>query len=307
MNQKTKDDYEKESLFPINDEEYKLLENKRLKKIRQFVKNNGGFKLKPFIIDDLGDGIELITGYNLSSVWSKLVPSQSLFYSYSIPLPKQKRSNLSISYSRTNLLEIERIIKTYLRENDYFLESCCGWSTFSTMACYFGFNGVGCDIWDVAIETSKKQYDQIKNLPNVGNYEIINCDAMNLIFNDESFDYVYCNPPFLNMELYSKSKNDIADKDLNKFILKLKKLLSENYRVLKKGKLCTMTINDKRENGILIPIQKYLIDCAIDAGFKLHDFVIAENPSGASMIMRKREYELKRTAKTHEYVITFIK
>lgn len=307
MNNFPKEFYEHQSMFPIDDETYKALEQRRLKKLKHTIKTNGGYGIKLDTRDNLGDGIEIMTGYNLSSVWAKLSHQKSLFYPYSIPLPKQKRSNLAVSYSRTNLLEIERIIKTYLRGNEFFLENCCGWSTFSTMAAYFGYNGIGCDIWDTALEYSKQQYEAIKGLPNIGDYQIMNCDGMNLPFNDNTFDYVYCNPPFLDIELYSGKENDIADGDFDMFLNKLTRLLSENFRVLKKGMLCTMTINDKRDNGKIIPMQKYLIDCAFNVGFQLHDFVIAENPTGGSMIMRKREYKYRRTAKMHEYVITFQK
>ena len=175
------------------------------------------------------------------------------------------------------------------------------------MAAYYGFDGIGCDIWDVAIEYSKKQYNAIMHLPGIGNYEVIEADGMNLPFKNNNFDYIYCNPPFLDIELYSGKENDIANNDFNIFLKNLDKLISENYRVLKLGCLCTMTINDKRKDGTIIPMQMYLIQIGLNVGFKLHDFVIAENASGKSMIMRKREYKLKRTAKMHEYVITFKK
>ena len=57
---------------------------------------------------------------------------------------------------------------------------------------------------------------------------------------------------------------------------------------------------------ILIPIQKYVIDWSENAGFKLWDFVIAEVES-QKIRLRKKDYNIKRTVKCHEYVITFKK
>lgn len=253
-----------------------------------------------------GDNINELTGYNLSSFWKDIKNSNASAYEYQIELPQQNISKNLVrqKYSRTNLEEIERIIRTYMRKGDFFLENCCGWSTFGSSAKHWGYSGIGVDIWDVAINHSVKQIKNIKN-PNA-DVEIKEMDAMKLTFNDNKFDYVYCNPPFMDQEKYSGKENDIAEKDFNKFSNKFINLMNENYRVLKPGGLCTITINDKREKSYLIPIQKYVIEWSEKARFKLWDFVIAEVIS-QKMRLRKKDYERKRTVKCHEYIITFKK
>ena len=82
--------------------------------------------------------------------------------------------------------------------------------------------------------------------------------------------------------------------------------MKENYRVLKKDCLCTITINDKRESGYLISLQKYVIEWGQKVGFKLWDFVVAEVLS-QKIRLRKKDYKIKRTVKCHEYIITFKK
>lgn len=252
-----------------------------------------------------GDGIIELTGYNLASFWKDIKNENADVYPYQIDLPFQNIKNNMVrqKYSRTNLEEIERIIRTYMRKGDYFLENCCGWSTFGSSAKHWGYSGIGIDIWDTAIKHSKKQIAQIKNASKVN---IIEMNGMHLKFEDNKFDYIYCNPPFMNAEKYSKAKNDIADNDFGKFSEKFIKLMSENYRVLKKDCLCTITINDKREESYLISMQKYVIEWSEKAGFKLWDFVIAEVLS-QKIRLRKKDYELKRTVKCHEYIITFKK
>ena len=267
----------------------------------EFGNTNVGWEVKIDKTD--GDGIEEKLGYNLASIW-KDMPRAIEQHQYQIKLPiNENGSPLHSGFSRTILEEIRRIILTYMRKGDYFLENCCGWSTFGSMAKYYGYSGIGVDIWDIALKNSKKQ---ILKMPGDGEVEIKEMDGMNLKFNNNTFDYIYCNPPFMNEEKYSNTINDIADKDFNSFGNKFIKLMQENYRVLKKDCLCTITINDKREKGFLIPIQKYVIEWGKKAGFKLWDFVIAEN-IGKALIMRKRDFKLKRTSKCHEYIITFKK
>jgi len=255
--------------------------------------------------DEVGDGINEKVGYGLQSFWKDISNKNAEAFKYQIDLPTQGLSNNVVrqKYSRTNLEEIQRIISTYMRKGDYFLESCCGWSTFGSSAKYFGYSGIGVDIWETVLDHSKKQIEAIKN---DGVVEIKNMDAMNLEFEDNTFDYVYCNPPFMDQEKYSGLTNDIASKDFKDFGNKFVKLMEENRRVLKEGKLCTITINDMRKKGLLVPLQAYVIKWGEQAGFKLHDFVVAEVLS-QKIRLRKKDYELRRTVKCHEYVITFIK
>jgi len=256
---------------------------------------------------ELGDGIYELVGYGLQSFWKDIRNENAELFKYWIDLPVQPNANLvKQKYSRTNLEEIRRVIKTYMREGDYFLESCCGWSTFSCSAVLQGFSGVGVDIWDIALAHGKKQYDIIKNINGVGKYEIKNCDAMNLSFNDNIFDFVYCNPPFMDEEKYSGLGNDIATKDKIEFENKFIRLMKENYRVLKDDCLCVITINDRREKGFLEPLQAKVIEWGLKVGFKLWDFVIAEVLS-QKIRLRKKDYEKKRTVKCHEYIIIFKK
>ena len=256
---------------------------------------------------ELGDGINEKVGYGLQSFWKDLNRENSELGDYWIELPVQGKTNLvRQKYSRTNLEEIRRVIKTYMREGDYFLESCCGWSTFSCSAALCGFSGVGGDIWETAISHGKKQYDVIKDIKGVGKYKVIKADAMNLPFKDNEFDFVYCNPPFMDEEKYSGLDNDIATKNEIEFKNKFVKLMQENYRVLKPNNLCVITINDKREKGFLEPLHSKVIEYGVIAGFKLWDFVVAEVFS-QKIRLRKKDYALKRTVKCHEYVIVFKK
>ena len=256
-----------------------------------------------------GDGIPELVGYNLSSVWKDITHQKAEFYPMSLKLPfnENTKNPMSIRYSRTGLQEIERIIKTYMRDGDYFLENCCGWSTFGSMACYFGYNGIGVDIWDKALEYSKKQMDYISDMPGVGKLELKKMDGKKMEFDDNYFDYIYCNPPFMDTEIYGTDKDCISTGNNTKFMIDIIKLMRENKRVLRHGKLCTITINDRRENTYLNCMLTDIIKAGEIVGFKLWDIVIAELVKGRNMIMRKKQYIKKRTAKQHEYVITFKK
>ena len=192
-----------------------------------------------------------------------------------------------------------------MRQGDYFLESCAGWATFSSMAKYRGYSGIGIDIWDVSLEFCQRQID---NMVSYGGskVEIKEMDAMATHFEDASFDFCYCNAPFLDEERYSGAENDIASSDPAIFEEHFNKLLNENYRVIKPGALAVVVMNDVRKKGRLVSLHSQVIAWGERAGFVLHDFVVQEIRSMARK-MRKRDYQFRRATKCHEYVIVFKK
>jgi len=110
----------------------------------------------------------------------------------------------------------------------------------------------------------------------------------------------------MDEERYSELPEEIGNKDLATFVSNFIRLMRENYRVLKEDGLYVITINDRSEKGVLVPVQKHVIEWALQSGFQLWDFVIAEVES-QKLRLRKKDYGLRRTVKCHEYVIVFKK
>jgi len=249
-----------------------------------------------------GDGLEDKLGFKPHSMWYDYPRTVDGISEKMIALPERNNSNPhQHKYSRTSVEEIRRIVLTYMREGDFFLENCCGWSTFGSIAAIHGYKGIGIDIWETALEYSRKQIQEVK-----GNVEILEMDGMDTDFSDEKFDYVYCNPPFMDVEIYSGKENDISGSNDEEFNSNFEKLMMENYRILKKDKLCTITISDTRKRGVISSLLNVVLNSAFKANFKLHDFVIVE-VLGVANMYRKKAFENKRMPKNHEYVITFVK
>ena len=140
-----------------------------------------------------------------------------------------------------------------------------------------------------------------------GVVEIKRGDALNLEFQDNTFDIIYCNPPFFNLEGYKKSEEDLSvNKSYGEWLEKMKVLSSELYRVLKNNKLAVLTMADFRIGGYLVDASNDWISICKGAGFKLWDFVVCEVRS-MNLAQRKKAIAKKRTVKCHEYVIVFKK
>ena len=101
---------------------------------------------------DTRKGTSLATaGYDLTSVWPRDGDEATKAYEYIDPIPRQPGETdeaFRRRYSRSPALEMERIVRSYMRPGDVFLESCAGWFTFSLTAALWGYKGEGVDIWD---------------------------------------------------------------------------------------------------------------------------------------------------------------
>ena len=258
-------------------------------------------------MDGPNDGIKEKAGYNLSSFWISVPNEQWPYFRYMQSLPLQNREGKELvkrsRYSRSPLFEMDRIVTTYMRPGDYFLENCCGWSTFSTVAKYHGYSGLGVDIWDIAIEHSRNQLDAIEG---EGFVEVTKADGRKIPKEDDSFDFAYCNMPFQAREKYSQDEAEIGTGNAEAYMDNVIGIFAECLRLVKPGGLFVTVTNDTREKGVLVAMHDQFIGWAEGVGWALHDLVVAEIKA-VNLKMRRQDYERRRTTKCHEYVLVFKK
>jgi hypothetical protein len=273
-------------------------------------KDSGGFWTPPDPSLATGEHADEYVGYDLGSVWYQTDQDKNTrLWPFKLELPanplKQSSGRLYGNYSRSPLQEMESIVRTYMREGDRFLEVCAGWWTFSATAAMWGYSGDGCDIWDVSLGFGRRQ---MAALPaQAATVNIHQGDARNLPFDNDSFDFVYCNPPFFQLERYSDLEGDLAASGtVDEWLTKSGDMMAEMARVARSGSLIVTVMADYRDDGKMVPLSMRWIAEGMRRGLILHDIVIARLLSQQVRMWRKA-YEQKRTAKTHEYVITFRK
>jgi predicted RNA methylase len=252
---------------------------------------------------------DVIGGFNLSSFWKDL-PRENDVSRYFLPLPKSpnvltKDHTAKRNFSRTNATETERIVKTYMRSGDVFYEMCCGWMTFSSTAKYFGYNGKGSDIWDKSIKFCERQ---LKAMKGEGKVSVGYADCRDTEEPANTYDFVHSNPPFFNLESYGGSKDDLSATGKYDFWLQaMGEMGREAERILRPGGIANFVINDFREKGRMVLMHADFVNAIIDvSNLQLHDIVIAEVVSQSHRFWRK-QYNLRKTTKCHEYIITFKK
>jgi ubiquinone/menaquinone biosynthesis C-methylase UbiE len=256
-----------------------------------------------------GEPLHETVGYDLMSVWPKTGSEETRAYPFFSSLPRNpdiSPGGFKANYSRSPALEMERIIQTYMRPGDRFLEVCAGWFTFSLSAAVWGYEGEGVDIWDTSLDFGRRQLKHV-NQSIEGAYKVVRGDALALPYDADSFDFVYCNPPFFQLEKYSDLPNDLANRrTLEEWLSDSGRMMAEMLRVAKPGALVVTVMADYREKGILVPLHIRWIEEGLMQGLELHDIAI-QSLRAQAVRMWRSQYNNKHTVKAHEYVVVFRK
>ena len=167
-------------------------------------------------------------------------------------------------------------------------------------------NGIGIDINPKALSLSKTNL----SFHSKSKYQIYlrQGNAANLAFiKDNRIDFICTHPPYSNIIPYSLDLvEDISLFNEKEFIIAMKKVAKESFRVLKKGKNCAVMIGDKRIHGNVIPLGFQLLTCFLEAGFVLKEIIIKvqHNCRATSKWQDKKKNFLMLA---HEYIFVFCK
>lgn len=164
-----------------------------------------------------------------------------------------------------------------------------------------------------------KSMDEYIEISNGNKINIERGNARSLIkLKESSIDLIISHPPYLGCINYSNifklankligykyddvKKEDISTTSLSKYMMDMKKVFDEMFRVLKSGKYACVVIGDNRVNGDLIPTFSYFINYALEKGFKLKDIFIWLMNKKAGMNIKRRGNHVD-----HNYILIFQK
>ncbi|PMQ01271.1 MAG: DNA methylase [Dictyoglomus sp. NZ13-RE01] len=174
------------------------------------------------------------------------------------------------------------LILKYSQKGDWILDQMMGSGTTLVEAKLLGRNAIGVDINLSAVMLARDRLNFSYN-PLLEEYKepIIKTyfgDARNLdkIEND-SIDLIATHPPYANIISYSKKnrlENDLSQLPLEEYLLEMRKVAEEAFRVLKPGKICAILIGDTRKHKHYIPLAFRVMEVFLDVGFILKEDII---------------------------------
>lgn len=201
------------------------------------------------------------------------------------------------------------IILRYSKENDLILDQFAGGGTTLVEAKLLNRNIIGVDVNDVALSRCHEKVDFIHEGAN-GKVDIQNGDARNLYFiPNESIDLICTHPPYANIIKYSDNiPEDLSLLKAKDFLVEMKKVAAESYRVLKKDKFCAILMGDTRQNGCMVPMSFDVMHIFEQVGFKLKEIIIKEQHNcRATGYWKTNSVKYNFLLIAHEYLFVFRK
>lgn len=135
-----------------------------------------------------------------------------------------------------------------------------------------------------------------------------NGNATDLHFiKDSHIDFICTHPPYANIIKYSKGlEGDISLLGVEEFLMEMKKVAEESFRILKKEKMCAVMIGDIRKFGNVIPLGFRMMECFLQAGFVNKEIIIKEQHNCRTTDYWKKQ-ENNFLLLAHEYIFVFQK
>ena len=200
------------------------------------------------------------------------------------------------------------LILRYSTESDCILDQFAGGGTTLIEAKLLKRNIFGVDINPAAIELCRKK--TAFEYPDAGQVCIMQGDARQLHFVPaKSIDLICTHPPYADIIRYSNGLiDDLSSLGMKDFLLQMKKVAKECFRVLKSGKYCAILIGDTRKRGHIVPIGFEVMKIFESIGFHTKEIIIKEQHNCHSTQQWKTnstKYNFLLIA--HEYLFVFRK
>ncbi len=112
-----------------------------------------------------------------------------------------------------------------------------------------------------------------------------------------------------NIIKYSENiENDLSHLKMKDFLEEMKLVAKERYRVLKKGKFCTILMGDTRQKGHAIPMSFEVMKIFEAEGFKIKEIIIKEQHNcRATGFWKTNSVKYNFLLLAHEYLFVFRK
>ncbi len=201
------------------------------------------------------------------------------------------------------------ILLRYSNEGDLVLDQFAGGGTTLVEAKLLNRDIIGVDVNDIAINRCKEK-TAFDHMGANGKVYIRKGDARNLDFiPNNSIDLICTHPPYANIIEYSEDiEDDLSLLKVKDFLVEMKKVANESYRVLKDNKFCAVLMGDTRKNGCMIPLSFDVMNIFQSAGFTLKELIIKEQHNcKATGFWKTNSIKYNFLLIAHEYLFIFKK
>ena len=194
-------------------------------------------------------------------------------------------------------------------KNGKVLDPFAGGSVRGIVAEEMGRDYLGIDLSISQVEANKIQSD--KPLWICGDSEEILDDIHN-----NHYDFIFTCPPYYDLEIYSKDKNDLSNMSVNSFDEKYKSILQKSVQKLSNNRFFGIVVSEVREpsvtgkysSGKYRGLVRKTIDILEEVGLEFYNDMILFNSQHQASRVGKVYFERNRKISSiHQNILIFVK
>ena len=175
-----------------------------------------------------------------------------------------------------------QMIRRFTREGDWILDTFSGSGTTLLECMKLSRNGIGLDISSEAVEIARKNLRNVERGGSSMTVEVVNADSTRANFSDilgrfgvSKVQFVMMHPPYWDIIKFSRDENDLSNAtSIEGFLLGIRKVASEAYRILEKGRFLALVIGDKYSDGEWIPLGFKCMNALMEEHFTLKSIIV---------------------------------
>lgn len=194
-------------------------------------------------------------------------------------------------------------------EGAHIYDPFAGGSVRGVVASCLGHNYTGIDLRQEQIDANYTNAKECK-VPNRIKWYCDDSQNVDEYVDDNTQDLIIACPPYLDLEQYSDSPNDLSNMDDESFDQVYQKILGKAVNKLRDNRFAVIVVSDVRSNSQqtgyrdLTGMTKRAM---INAGCCLYNEIILLNAVGSAAVRARRYMRSRKVARVHQEVLVFYK
>lgn len=204
------------------------------------------------------------------------------------------------------------ILYTWFTKKDYkVLDPFAGGSVRGIVASVCGLDYTGIDLRQEQVQANKDQLHILNKFDGLTTPTWLIGDSANMdnLLDDTKYDFIFSCPPYFDLEVYSKLKNDLSNMSVDDFSKTYKTIIKKACSRLKDNRFACFVIGENRnKQGNYNNLIGLTIESFLESGLSFYNEMSLINMVGSkALTCAESMNKSRKVGKCHQNVLVFVK
>lgn len=184
-----------------------------------------------------------------------------------------------------------------------------GGSVRGIVAGRLGYQYHGIDLRKDQVEENFSQAKKILSKKNFPQWYTGDSENIDSILPKQKYDFLFSCPPYHDLEVYSKDKNDLSNMPWDKFVNKYKAIVHKSVSLLAEDRFACFVVTEIRDKeGFYKKFVPLTIEAFEEAGMRYYNDMILLNVAGSLPLRVNKQFgDYRKVGRMHQNIPVFFK